>query len=82
MSQEKVNYNKEQKKNRKSQVRKKKFEYVLSMVIVVVIAVGIVGWIGYSTYSKVQQSAQENMEYTYTEADTSGLSDYLSSLSE
>ena len=82
MSQEKVEYKKEQKKNRKSLVRKKKIEYVLSIVAVCVIAVGILAWFGYSTYDKITREAETSKEVEYATLDKSALSDYLSNLAQ
>ena len=53
MSQQKVDQKKLDKKNRRSTLRKKKIEEVLSLALVSVIAIAIVAWVGYSIYSKV-----------------------------
>lgn len=82
MSQEKVEHKKELKKNRKSLVRKKKVEYVISICCVAVIAVAVFGWIGFSVYTKVDEAAAENIEYEYYDISTDAIQNYLSTLSE
>ncbi|SDI34133.1 hypothetical protein SAMN05421493_1125 [Pseudobutyrivibrio sp. 49] len=80
MSQQKVDQKKLDKKNRRSTLRKKKIEEVLSLAIVAVIGIAILGWVGYSVYTKVQDSASENATYEYYDIDTAAIQDYLSSL--
>ncbi|SFN93498.1 hypothetical protein SAMN04487831_10568 [Pseudobutyrivibrio sp. UC1225] len=80
MSQQKVDQKKLDKKNRRSTLRKKKIEEVLSLAIVAVIGIAILGWVGYSVYTKVQDSAAENATYEYYDIDTAAIQDYLSSL--
>ncbi|SHJ44101.1 hypothetical protein [Pseudobutyrivibrio xylanivorans] len=80
MSQQKVDQKKLDKKNRRSTLRKKKIEEVLSLALVSVIAIAIVAWVGYSIYSKVQTAAAENATYEYYDIDTAAIQDYLSTL--
>ncbi len=80
MSQQKVDQKKVDKKNRRSTLRKKKIEEILSLALVSVIAIAIVAWVGYSIYSKVQTSAAENATYEYYDIDTAAIQDYLSTL--
>lgn len=82
MSQEKVDLKKEQKKNIKKTVRKKKVENTIATVCVTVVCLAIVGWIGFSIYTKASEYAEANKDYTYNEIDASALSDYLGSLNE
>ena len=80
MSQEKVNQKKEQKKNIKSTVKKRKFEYVVSIVAAVAVAVCVLGWIGFSIYSKVSATALENKVYDYYDISTDAIQEYLGNL--
>lgn len=78
MSQVKVDAKKEQKKNRKSAVRLKKFEYAVSMFAILVVSVGVIGWIVFSTYTKL--SGNEETTYEYHDVTTDAIQDYVSSL--
>ena len=80
MSQQKVDQKKLDKKNRRSTLRKKKLEEVLSLVVVAIIGLAIVVWVGFSVYTKIQQSASENATYEYYDIDTAAIQDYLSTL--
>jgi Mn2+/Fe2+ NRAMP family transporter len=80
MSQQKVDQKKLDKKNRRSTLRKKKLEEVLSLVVVAIIGLAIVVWVGFSVYTKIQQSAAENATYEYYDIDTAAIQDYLSTL--
>ncbi|QFJ53773.1 hypothetical protein [Pseudobutyrivibrio xylanivorans] len=80
MSQQKVDQKKLDKKNRRSTLRKKKIEEIVSLAIVSIIGLAIVAWVGFSVYSKVQDAAAENTSYEYFDVDTAAIQDYLSSL--
>ncbi len=80
MSQQKVDQKKLDKKNRRSTLKKKKIEEVLSLVVVAIIGLAIIVWVGFSVYTKVQQSAAENATYEYYDIDTAAIQDYLSTL--
>lgn len=80
MSQAKVDYNKEQKYNRKKTVKKKKIHHVLGIVAGVCIAAVLVGWIGLSVYEDYEKKQAEHP--TQIELDSSALTDYLSSIQE
>lgn len=80
MSQQKVDQKKLDKKNRKSILKKKKIEEILSIVVVSIIGLAIVAWVGYSVYSKVQTASAENATYEYYDIDTAAIQDYISSL--
>ncbi len=78
MSQEKVDYNKEQKKNRKKIMKKHKIERVLSIVAGVAIAVVLIGWVSFSAYKN--HKSTETATVTYNNIDTSALTDYISTI--
>ena len=80
MSQQKVDQKKLDKKNRRSILRKKKIEEIISITVVSIIGIAIIAWVGYSVYSKVQSSAAENASYEYFDVDTAALQDYLADI--
>ncbi|MBR5637575.1 MAG: hypothetical protein IKW81_11660 [Pseudobutyrivibrio sp.] len=80
MSQQKVDQKKLDKKNRRSTLRKKKIEEVLSLAVVSIIGIAILVWVGFSVYTKVQTSAEENATYEYFDIDTAAIQDYISTL--
>ncbi|SDB54996.1 hypothetical protein SAMN02910298_02818 [Pseudobutyrivibrio sp. YE44] len=82
MSQQKVDQKKLDKKNRRSILRKKKIEEVLSITVVSIIALAIVAWVGYSIYGKVQTAAEQNTTHEYVDIDASAIQDYLSTLNQ
>ncbi len=82
MSQEKVDKKKYEKTHRRSLLRKKKLEEVLSIACVSVIAIAIVGWIGFSIYTKVQENEAANFTYEYHDIDNSAIQDYLATLNQ
>ena len=63
MSQEKVDRYKQEKANRKKNMKKEKAQNTLRKCVVVVVGVVLIGWIGYSAYgtyeaNKPKQEAQ------------------------
>jgi len=82
MSQAKVDQKKYDKTHRKSLVRKKKFEEVLSICCVSVIGIAIAAWIGYSIYDNAKEAAEANITYDYYDISTTAIQDYISTLSE
>ena len=80
MSQQKVDQKKLDKKNRRSTLRKKKIEEILSLAVVSIIGIAILVWVGFSVYTKVQTSAEENATYEYFDIDTAAIQDYISTL--
>ena len=80
MSQQKVDQKKLEKKNRRSTLRKKKIEEVLSLTLVAIISVAVLAWVGYSVYTKVQTASEANATYEYFDVDTAAIQDYISSL--
>ncbi|MBE5920896.1 MAG: hypothetical protein II833_00740 [Pseudobutyrivibrio sp.] len=80
MSQQKVNQKKQDKANRKSILRKKKIEEILSIACVAVIGIAIVAWIGFSVYKKAEQAKEANATYEYNEITTTAIQDYLNTL--
>ncbi|MCF0127811.1 MAG: hypothetical protein HUJ70_04535 [Pseudobutyrivibrio sp.] len=80
MSQAKVDKNKELKANRAKIVKKKRIEYIASLVCVSVIAIAVLGWIGFSIYTKASAYAQQNAEVVYNEVNTDALTEYLSNI--
>lgn len=82
MSQQKVNQKKQDKANRKSILRKKKIEEILSIACVAVIGIAIVAWIGFSVYKKAEQAKEANATYEYNEITTTAIQDYLNTLNQ
>ena len=80
MSQAKVDYNKEQKYNRKKLVKKQKVQRVVGTIAATVVAVALIGWVGFSMYNKQQD--EKAAEITKLTLDSAALSDYTSSLND
>ncbi len=80
MSQEKVDYHKEQKHNRKKLVKKQKRNRIIATTLTTVAVVLVVGFIGYSFYVKYEENLAANA--VDTEVNISAITDYLSGLSE
>ena len=80
MSQAKVDYNREQKYNRKKLVKKQKVQRVVGTIAATVVAVALIGWVGFSMYNKQQD--EKAAEITKLTLDSSALSDYTSSLND
>ena len=74
MSQEKVDRNKELKRNRKEILKKQRRQRIIGRVCGAVIAVVIVGWIGFSAWDTYEQRRTS----TAAEVDLSAITDYLS----
>lgn len=81
MSQAKVDYKKEQRKNIKKTVRKRKVSHVIGITAFVVVACGMIGWVGYSGYQTIKK-AQANGETAQEEipVDLDAISDYLTEI--
>lgn len=60
MSQEKVDHNKELKKNRKKIVRRSKRNAKIAMIIAIAVAIVAVWWIVYSIQGRVEQYHEDN----------------------
>lgn len=83
MSQAKVDYYKEQKRNRKKIMKKQKMENFLLKVCGIVLGAAIVVWIGYSAVKMTgTKSADTTTETTNYVLDTSALDSYMSGLEE
>ncbi len=82
MSQAKVDYRKEQKKNIKKTVRTRKITSIIRTCIIVVVLAAVVAWLGYSGVSKYMAYRDENKKATSTAVDLTAISDYLTSLDE
>lgn len=80
MSQEKVEYKKSLKKDRKKLNQQKKMKSMLATIVTVVIIVAAVGWIGYSLHNKSLEASKEDT-VAKTAVDLSFISDYLSDMS-
>ena len=80
MSQAKVDYRKEQKKNIKKTVRTRKITTAIRTVAFIVVLGAAVAWLGYSGVSKYMNYKEENKKTTTTAVDLTAVSDYLSSL--
>lgn len=67
MSQEKVDRYKQEKANRKKNMKKEKFGNVIRKCAVVLVGIALVGWIGYSaytTYDAKQPQQEAQVDYT------------------
>ncbi len=82
MSQAKVDYHKEQKKNRKDTVKKERAISRVWAAVAVVIGIGFVGFVGYSLYDVISDAQKEAAAANIvpTEVDLSAITDYQSSL--
>jgi hypothetical protein len=78
MSQEKVDYNKKQKQNRKKTVKKRKFKAVAGIVAGVAVVAVLGGWIGFSAYTNYE--AEKAANPTYYDLNLSALTDYFNSI--
>ena len=81
MSQAKVDYKKEQRKNIKKTVRKRKVSHVLAMVAFAVVACGMIGWLvfsGYQTYTEAKSNGAVAAEEIPVDLDA--ISDYISDM--
>lgn len=67
MSQEKVDKYKQEKVNRKKNMKKEKFRNFMRKCAVAVAGVVLIGWIGYSAYGTYQsKKPQEEAQIDYT----------------
>ena len=62
MSQEKVDLHKQEKKNMKGTVRKRKLSNVLSAILLLALIAGIGVWIGFSAYRSYKASKTSTIE--------------------
>lgn len=76
MSQAKVDRYKEEKKNRKKNIRREKRNHYIGCAAAILVAAGLVGWAGYSIYLRYEESRP----ISYTEVDMGALTDYYSNL--
>lgn len=76
MSQQKVDRYKEEKANRKQNMKKEKRMRVIRSVTAAVVCAAALGWIGYYGY----QSYAENKTYEKAEVDYTSVSDYVNEL--
>ncbi|MCR5097954.1 MAG: hypothetical protein K6B14_03305 [Lachnospiraceae bacterium] len=81
MSQAKVDYRKEQKKNIKKTVRTRKITTILRTTIVAIVLVAAVAWLGYSGVSKYMDYKETNAKTVSTPVDLTAISDYLTNAS-
>lgn len=77
MSQEKVNQYKEEKKNRKENVKKEKRKSTLMKLCAVIVLAAVAGWLVYSAVITVQ-----NADGPAVTVDGSAVTDYVSGLAE
>ena len=67
MSQEKVDKYKQEKANRKKNMKKQKLQNALRKVVVCIAGMAVVGWIGYSAYHTFESSRpKEEVQVDYT----------------
>lgn len=77
MSQEKVAKYKEEKANRKKNMKKEKRAKVIRNTVMTVVLAAVVGWVGYSGVTYYQ----ENKAREVVEADFTAVDDYINALS-
>ncbi|MDO4621626.1 MAG: hypothetical protein Q4B22_01605 [Eubacteriales bacterium] len=82
MSQKKVDYYKEQKKNRKAIMRREKMRTRLAVSACVIVFAALVIWFGISVVGNYRANAEANAEAVTTELDLSAIENYSNSLSE
>lgn len=85
MSQEKVERNKEIKKNRKKLVKKERRNRIFAGIIAIAIVCAAGVWIGYSIYGTVKESREEaaaNEKKVTTPIDLSALTSYTAGVRE
>ncbi len=83
MSQEKVNYYKEQKANRSAIVKKEKRMLLIEKIVGALIAIGAIVWVGFSARDLfINRTSTENVAAVTTEMNVTALDDYLGTISE
>ena len=81
MSQAKVDYKKEQRKNIKKTVRKRKISHVIGITAFVLVACGMIGWLGYSGYQTYTEAkANDPASIEEIPVDLDAISDYLTEI--
>ncbi len=80
MSQEKVDQNKELKKNRKKIVKKNRIEKIAWGIGAVICLTAVIGWLGYSAYVKYTEHQKELAGPASTPLNMTALSEYMSDL--
>lgn len=81
MSQAKVDYKKEQRKNIKKIVRKRKVSHVIGITAFVLVACGMIGWLGYSGYQTYTEAkANDPASIEEIPVDLDAISDYLTEI--
>jgi predicted negative regulator of RcsB-dependent stress response len=78
MSQEKVNKYKEEKANRKANMRKDRMKSMVRRTILLVLSVALVGWVGFSAYDTWQNNRPRDMVTVNYES----ITDYLQTLAD
>ena len=81
MSQAKVDQYKKDKKNRKKEMRKEKFERTAVAIGGVIIAASVCVWIGFSVYHQANGSDTSGTETSTVEVNTDAVNDYLDEVS-
>lgn len=81
MSQAKVDQYKKDKKNRKKEMRKERFERTAVAIGGVIIAAAICVWIGFSVYHQANGSNTTDAGDSTVEVNTDAVNDYLDEVS-
>ncbi len=81
MSQQKVDYNKQLKRNRKQIVKRRKRHEVLMILLGVILSIAIVCFIAYSGYG-VYEEAHANDPLEQVDCDLSAITDYVADLNK
>ena len=80
MSQAKVDQHKEQKKNRKQLVKKKRLSAIYGRIAGIIVLAAVVGWLGYSAYDLYEQS-QDDGSLPTTVCDLTAINNFFEELS-
>lgn len=77
MSQQKVDRYKQEKANRKQQMKKERTMHLVRCVVAGVITAALIGWLGYSAYGLYEQKQPRKV----AEVDYTAVNNYLESIS-
>ncbi len=80
MSQKKVDYYKEQKVNRKANMKKEKLIFRLEVCAIVVVFAALAGWFGFSVYNSAKETAAANADPVTTGIYIQAMQDYFDDL--
>ncbi|MCR4751404.1 MAG: hypothetical protein K5852_03825 [Eubacterium sp.] len=82
MSQAKVDYHKEQKRNRKQIMKKEKAVRRVEILILIVVLAALIGWFSYLVYGNVKAKSEANAPVVTKEMDLSAWENYTQNLAD